>query len=87
MSSPAARRWLPRRQDVADLDDVGAAVGELDRDDDVGAGGQRGAGHDPLHGARGEGDDVGAPGRDVVGDRQPDRAPRAAVATSAQRAA
>src|SRR3712207_7886663 len=26
--------------------------------------------HDPLHGAGGQGEDVGAAGRDVVGDRQ-----------------
>src|SRR3712207_7153928 len=40
--------------------------GQLDRHDDVGTVGQRGAGHDPLHGARLERADVGAPGRDVV---------------------
>jgi hypothetical protein len=63
----------PGRQDVADLDHVGAAVGELDGDDDVGTDRQRCAGHDPLRGARREGDDVGAPGGDVVGHGQPDR--------------
>ena len=87
MSSPAARRWRAGRGCVPDLDDVGAAVGELDRDDDVGAGREGGAGHDPVDGARRQGDDVGAPGRDVLGDGQPHRVRRAAGATSAHRAA
>ena len=67
---PGAGACRPRGSD-ADLHDVGARVGQLDRDDDVGAVGQRRAGHDPLHRARLERADVGAAGRDVVGHGHP----------------
>jgi hypothetical protein len=65
------------RGGAGDGDDVGGGVGLLHRDDDVGPGGQRGAGHDPVHRARLQDRHVGATGRDVGGHRQPDRRPRA----------
>ena len=72
---------------LPDHDGRASAIGPLQRDDGVGAGRDRRAGHDPRAEARLDADAGVAAGGDVADDRQGHRSFGVADATSASRTA